>query len=254
MLTGLLLIACSGPRPSFATGPFRDARAVAIDPTGRAYVVDGDRGLCRAVAAGWTCVSGSDDVRLVDPVALDASDALTVLVADRAGRIVRFDREGVVRDVLVLPPEASRTERGRPFAPVAVVRDALGRTLGLDPALGIVRWDAARQFAVLVPAERLPRGSRALARDGDAFVVLGEGRVVRYDAFGTETGTETVTSDAMSFVQFGTQRWILTPRGLQGLGTDAPLTIPAAVVSPVGSANHGSRTCWLTRADLMCER
>jgi hypothetical protein len=191
-------------------------------------------------------------VQLVDPVALDVPDALTILVADRAGQIVRFDPGGLVRDVLLPPPGASHTNGDPRFAPVAVRRDALGRTLALDPARGLVRWDAVRQFAVLVPPERLPRSARALALDADGLVVLGDGVLVRYDAFGTETGREEASPEARAIVRDGDRLLLLWAQELREITGASYRMTPVA--APLGVAFHGRRACWLSRENLVCER
>ncbi len=240
--------------PAAAPGPFlRDARAVAFDPGGTAYVLDGDRGLCRAVGVAWACTAGADDARLVDPVALDASDALTVLVADRAGQVVRIDRNGVVRDRLAPPAQASRMAPGRPFAPVGVARDALGNVFALDAAWGLVRWDATRQFAVLVPPEQLPRQARALVRVGTAYAVLGYGALGRYDRFGTELERVPVPVEAVALAVTGETVAAVLPTGVRLLASGQTLAVPDTRAPLVGAAWRADRWCWLSATHLRCD-
>ncbi len=233
---GALLLLCLSAAPAAAQEPlspiasFLDARALAVDPAGRVYVVDAGRdavvvldgrGLPLAVVGGPGAESGQFD----DPAAIDPTNGLLLVVADAGnGRLQYFSRDyafvgaaPVHSDALEAAGEGYGT--GRPIAVASVSSDevyvieALSRTVrrvGRAAGGAVFAGPAGR------PQEALQEPiALAVVPEAGVYVAdRGRGAVVRYDAFGAWMHTYPVGAAVQAVRRRGAEAFAVLPEAL----------------------------------------
>ncbi len=175
---------------------FVDARALGVDPAGRVYVVDpGAAALVVLEASGalQRVFTGNADSPLREPVDVDPTNGLLVLVADAgAGKVYRLGKEGLLLEALG-GEQAPRLgsfdlpEENAPFVPAALASNRRGDVFVADArARRLIWWDGARQRRVLSsPDDGLLVAPRGLATTDEALYVLDGAAVLVFDFFGT---------------------------------------------------------------------
>lgn len=186
---------------------FRDARAVAADPSGRLYVVDAAEsavillapdGRARTVLGG----PGSGDYSFIDPSDIDPANGLDFFVADAGNaRIQRLSTDGRFIETVPVPvgdPEGVRpnrtvdpsdpAQRGRP---IGVAVGPAGSLYAIEAERNVVlRWDTGRRLSNRLGADGPGRLGEpvglAVTSEGTVFVAdAAQDAVLVYDELGT---------------------------------------------------------------------
>ena len=195
-----------GPAPA-ERAPFREARAMAVDPTGQLYVADAGRDLVRIFDASGAEVAalGSSGIRAGEfdgPSDLDPTNGQTLLVADAGnGRVQRFSAERQYLEAVPVgasfgTPEQRVFDDGRDGGdvqgdgrPIAVVSTDGDETYVIDARdASVLTFDAQRRpERVIAPPSRLRRPvALALGDNRRLYVADAEQRAVyAYDRFGS---------------------------------------------------------------------
>jgi hypothetical protein len=183
---------------------FTDARALAVDPAGRLYVVDAAEAavlvldtLGRRLEVGG---SGGGGDRLLDPADVDPTNGLELFIADAAGgRLLRVSSDGRLLEDTPVPadvpaPGAAPAPDGLRGRPVAVAAGPGGVLYAVEAGRGVVlRWDdSSRRRLRQVGGPDAGAGALAepvaLAAHPDGRLAVadrGRGEVLLYDAFGS---------------------------------------------------------------------
>ncbi|MDX1530056.1 MAG: hypothetical protein R3362_00885 [Rhodothermales bacterium] len=228
----LLVLGCTGSAPPPAATPFaeadtlalrplgppfREARAVAADPTGRLYVVDaaaagvaelGVDGLPLGTLGG----PGSGDYAFLSPADVDPTNGLVVYVADAGnGRVQRFSRQRRLLETIPVPADPERVEAAQRTGrsgfeatpdtraltgagrPVAVASAATGEVYAVEDLRGVVlRWEDRQRLTRVIGGPEMGAGALeepvdlALGPDGTLFVAdRAQAAVLVYDPFGS---------------------------------------------------------------------
>ncbi|MFB6250055.1 MAG: NHL repeat-containing protein [Salinibacter sp.] len=204
---GLGPIACPAQdRGQTVLARFREARALAVDPTGRLYVADAGRDVVRVLAPDGTSLftlggTGARAGEFDGPLDLDPTNGQTLYVADAGnGQIQQFSAERQYLGALPVGPSSGEGERvfddGRDGAdvqgsgrPVAVVSTNSAETFVVEGREQVVVHftSQGRRERLLGPASRLEDPvDLALGDDRRLYVAdRGRGAILAYDAFGT---------------------------------------------------------------------
>ncbi len=221
---------------------FREARALAVDPAGRLYVVDAGQDAVLQLDAGGRTLAvvggpGSGEGEFDQPADVDPTNGLVLVVADAGNsRLQRFSRTFLPLESLPVaridrftPGAATRTAHigqqgsvaeadGRP---VAVATSSANETFAVDAAQKIVlKWDASRRFERAVGGFDAGEGALvdpvALAADAQTLFVAdrGQAAVLVYDLFGgyVRTLAPGRAADVQALNVAGGRLWIVLPR------------------------------------------
>lgn len=246
---GMLGMVLSAPAQSVDTvgveaqtiARFTGAQALAVDPAGTIYVVDGadnvlvllsPAGLRLAVYGGPGSAEGEFD----QPADVDPTNGLLWVVADAGnGRLQRFSRTfthleslPVRSSDLFRPGHAARTvhvrehsieESGKGY-PVAVAVNAATETFAIDEVQRVVlKWDASRRLERSIGGYSAGQGALvepvALATGEDALYVADRGQqaVLVYDFFGSYIRTLAAgrAADVRALTVVDSALWIVLP-------------------------------------------
>jgi DNA-binding beta-propeller fold protein YncE len=214
VLWGVLLLgaapeAAGGQVASVSTevARFQEARAMAVDPTGRLYVADAGRDVVRLFdsSGAEVAVLGGSGIRAGEfdgPSGLDPTNGQTLLVADAGnGRVQRFSAELQYLEAVPVgasfgTPEQRVFDDGRDGGdvqgdgrPIAVVSTDGDETYVIDArAASVLTFDAQRRpERVIAPSSRLRRPvALALGTDRRLYVADADrAAVYAYDRFGS---------------------------------------------------------------------
>ncbi|MGI9175418.1 MAG: NHL repeat-containing protein [Rhodothermales bacterium] len=264
---------------------FVEARALAADPSGVLYVVDGGRDVVQKLAPTGAVLAtlggpGAGEGEFDGPTDIDPTNGLVLVVADAGnGRLQRFSRAFLFLEAVpvgsVTGSEArlgnasrygsARDRLGGPGTgrPTAVAVSPSGETYAISETEGyVIRWDEDRRTTRTIGGYDAGAGALdepvALAADEASLYVAdrGQAAVKVYDAFGgyvralarglaTDVQALTLTDDAL---------WIVLPRQILIYGLDGRLR--GAISVEVGedlvdAVRVGGVTYVLTRTRLL---
>ena len=239
---------------------FVEARALAADPAGVLYVVDGGRDVVQKLAPTGAVLAtlggpGTGEGEFDGPTGIDPTNGLVLVVADGGnGRLQRFSRAFLFLEALpvgsVTGSEArlggaprygsARDRLGGPGIgrPVAVAVSPSGETYAIDETEGhVIRWDEDRRTARTLGGYDAGEGALeepvALAADEASLYVAdrGQAAVNVYDAFGSYVRTlaRGLATDVQALALTREALWIVLPRRLLVYGTDGRLRRAANV-------------------------
>lgn len=215
---------------------FDDACALAVDGTGRLYVVDRGKSSVVQLAADGSVLSklggpGSQDGQFDDPADIDPADGLVWVVADAGNsRLQRFSHTQLHMETLPVarierftPGVSGRLDPGANEGPegdgrpIAVGVSPSNELFAIDEAQGLVlKWDASRRLERTIGGYDAGAGAlsepTALAVDASSLYVADQvrGAVFIYDHFGSLVRTLTAENVQALALQDG-DLWITVP-------------------------------------------
>lgn len=260
----LPLVAAAQPVDSWLTemrsvAEFQDARALAADPMGRLYVVDGGQDAvfqldARGVLLETLGGSGTGEGQFDQPQDVDPTNGLVLLVADAGNnRLQRFSRTflplgsipvgrvdrfapGAESATLNIGSEGGVQEAdGRP---IAVITNNATETFAIDANNNVVlKWDVSRRFERVIGGFNAGDGALekpvALAADGQSLYVADRGHeaVLVYDAFGSYVRTlaPDLAQEVRAVSVAGNELWIVLPHHILVYSTRGDLLRTFAV-------------------------
>jgi hypothetical protein len=275
-----------GTTPSRAQGSdsalvarFREASALAVDPTGQLYVADAGRDVVRTFRRdGRELPSlGGPGTRAGEfdgPADLDPTNGQTLLVADAGnGRVQRFSAEGqYLAAIPIGSAPGAQTQQsifadGRDGAdvqgtgrPVAVASSDSDETFVVDGREDVVvTYDRQGRPDRIIEPSRDLRAPGALALDGSRRLYVADrerDRVLAYDLFGTYVG-DVSTPELPPIQALSVHRghlWIVCAERVFVWHPDTGTTRAHAVAldAPlIDAAPHGEAVFLLTETQLL---
>ena len=264
---------------------FVEARALAADPLGVLYVVDGGRDVVQKLAPTGAVLAtlggpGTGEGEFDGPTDIDPTNGLVLVVADAGnGRLQRFSRAFLFLETLpvgsVTGSEArlgnasrygsARDRLGGPGTgrPTAVAVSPSGETYAIDETEGyVIRWDEDRRTTRTIGGYDAGVGALnepvALAADEASLYVAdrGQAAIKVYDAFGgyVRALARGLATDVQALNLRGDTLWIVLPRRLLLYRTDGRLrrTVDVEVGEDlVDAVGAGDLTYLLTRTRLL---
>jgi len=256
---------------------FRDARALAADPSGRLYVVDAAESTVSILTAEGDVIdtyggAGTGEYSLLDPADVDPTNGLDLFIADMGnGRIQRFSRDGEFLESVVVPVGDPRAVHGGDVAegrPLALAVGPGGALYVVEGERGVVlRWESDRRLSKLLG---LPEDGDGAMIEPVGIVVSGEGTVfvadrrresvLVYDGLGTfrraisGRASGGVRAVALASSAEGERLLIIGPRAVavhEASGGLVDVVRPAVSEDLVGAAVAGGKLYMLTRTWLV---
>ena len=264
---------------------FVEARALAADPSGVLYVVDGGRDVVQKLASTGAVLAtlggpGAGEGEFDGPTDIDPTNGLVLVVADAGnGRLQRFSRAFLFLEAVpvgsVTGSEArlgtasrygsARDRLGGPGTgrPTAIAVSPSGETYAIDETEGyVIRWDEDRRTLRTLGGYDAGEGALddpvALAADEASLYVAdrGQAAVKVYDAFGgyVRALAHGLATDVQALTLTGDALWIVLPRRVLLYTTDGRLhrAIDVEVGEDlVDAVRVGRLTYALTRTRLL---
>lgn len=262
---------------------FSEARALAVDPSGKLYVVDAGKEAVLQFGPGGVLLAslggpGAEAGQFDEPADIDPTNGLLWVVADAGNsRLQRFsntflhlDTLPVARIARFTPGATGRTvplgaEGGVEEAdgrPIAVTTSNANEIFAIDEAQGLVlKWDASRRLERAIGGYDAGEGALvepvALATDAASLYVADRGRaaVLVYDLFGgyVRTLAPGRLADVRALDVARDELWIVLPERLLVYETRGRLlrALDVHLGEPlVGVAHHKGATYLLTPTRL----
>ena len=233
---------------------FVEARALAADPAGVLYVVDGGRDVVQRLAPSGALLTtlggpGAGEGQFDGPADIDPANGLVLLVADAGnGRLQRFSRAFLFLEALPVggAPEDRNGGAQRRFGaardrfaeerglgrPIAVAYSPAGETYAIDATERyVIQWDEHRRVARTIGGYDAGEGALqdpvALAADEASLYVADRGQeaVLVYDAFGgyVRMLARGLARDVQALTRTGDELWVVLPERLLIYGVDGRL-------------------------------
>lgn len=252
---------------------FEQARALAVDPAGRLYVVDAGKDAVFIVSPQGQPLStlggpGGNEGAFYDPADIDPTNGLVWIVADAGNsRLQRFSRTSLFLSALPVQ-RVSRGEFDRAVQtvfnlgdesgvqeadgrPIAVISNTANEMFAIDAAQGyVLKWDAARRLERTIGGFGAGAGRLedpvALALDDTYLYVADRGQraIAVYDHLGgfVRLLAQRFAEDVRAITVAGGELWIVLPdrllvydaQGRLARTIDVRLSEPLVDVAPVG--------------------
>ena len=266
---------------------FQDARALAVDPSGKLYVADAGPDAVLQLSPGGLLLetvggSGTDEGQFDQPMDVDPTNGLVLVVADAGNsRLQRFSRTFLpiaslpVGRIKRFTPGSQATtlnigsEGGVQEAdgrPIAVITNNANETFAIDAIQKVVlKWDVSRRFERIIGGFDAGDGALddpvALAADGQSLFVAdrGQAAVIIYDPFGSYVRTLALglAEEVRALSVAGDELWIVLPHRILVYATRGQLlrTFAVTLEEPLADVQRvGERLYLLTASRLYLVR